>query len=119
MSLNNTVIDILESIVKKTSKIKNATSTRSYNSHLEFQTKLDAKKVPSISIKDYIERLAKYLNCEDPTFIIALMYIDRIVCGNPGFFVTSLNVHRYSSITTIDYTLLVLWVLINSLVMSS
>ena len=119
MSLNNTVIDILEAIVKKTSKIKNPTSICPYNNHLEFPTKLNAKKVPSVSIKDYIDRLAKYLNCENPIFIIALLYIDRIVCGNPGFFVTSLNVHRYSSMTAIDYTLLVLWVLINSLVMSS
>jgi hypothetical protein len=37
-----------------------------------------SKKIPSISIIDYIERLLKYSKVSDNLFIIALIYIDRI-----------------------------------------
>eukprot|EP01135_Chromosphaera_perkinsii_P002961 Nk52_evm72s230 gene=Nk52_evmTU72s230 len=75
-------------------------------------TKFDANKRPNISILQYLERIAKYAPCSTQCFIIALIYLDRIIYakdktkakgGNEGvktgtdcgeIMLTSLNVHR-------------------------
>ncbi|KYQ90842.1 hypothetical protein DLAC_07711 [Tieghemostelium lacteum] len=48
---------------------------------------------PSISIIDYIKRLVKYLGCSKCCFIIALIYIDRII-KEKKYNVNSYNIHR-------------------------
>ena len=65
-------------------------------------TKFDANRKPAISILHYLERIAKYAPCSSQCFILALIYIDRIVDGkrrrrsssSAGIVLTSLNVHR-------------------------
>ena len=37
-----------------------------------------SKKIPSVSIKSYLERLAKYSKIENNTLLLILIYIDRI-----------------------------------------
>ncbi len=37
-----------------------------------------SKKVPSLSIGKYLERLLKYSNAEESTLILILIYIDRL-----------------------------------------
>ena len=51
-----------------------------YKEILKKQSKLifTAKSIPKISINDYLLRIQKYSNIENSTFIIALIYIDRI-----------------------------------------
>mmetsp|Transcript_55346 Transcript_55346/g.177491 ORF Transcript_55346/g.177491 Transcript_55346/m.177491 type:complete len:355 (-) Transcript_55346:131-1195(-) len=49
---------------------------------------------PQISIDDYLARIARYFHCSDECFVVALMYIDRLVKLHPDFVVSSLNVHR-------------------------
>lgn len=62
-------------------------------SGVEDVTKFHALRPPSISISDYLERIARYSSCSKECFVLALVYIDRIVRSN-GFIVSSLNVHR-------------------------
>lgn len=56
-------------------------------------TKFHALKPPSISIQHYLERIHKYASCSTECFILALIYIDRMIQRN-NFHLTDLNVHR-------------------------
>jgi hypothetical protein len=57
-------------------------------------TKFHALRPPAISIRDYLERIGKYAACSGECFVLALVYIDRIIQTNPTFVVNSLNIHR-------------------------
>ena len=56
---------------------------------------------PTITIYDYLYRIQKYLNINNSTLIISLIYIDRI-CKEKGIKLTNNNIHRilFSSIFT-------------------
>ncbi|EPT27385.1 cyclin, N-terminal domain-containing protein [Toxoplasma gondii ME49] len=49
---------------------------------------------PSIGVREYVDRLARFFRCSSESFILALIYIDRLVRRRPGFTLNSLNVHR-------------------------
>lgn len=56
-------------------------------------TKFHALRAPSITVQAYLERIAKYANCSGECFVLALVYIDRLIQRN-NFIINSLNVHR-------------------------
>lgn len=58
-----------------------------------FSSGFTAKSVPSISVRDYLKRIATCSHCSDECFILALIYIDRIT-ENKKFIIKSLNIHR-------------------------
>jgi len=57
-------------------------------------TKFHALRPPAIELADYLNRIAKYACCSGECFVLALVYIDRIIQSNPTFVVNSLNIHR-------------------------
>ncbi|MES1907597.1 MAG: hypothetical protein MHM6MM_000685 [Cercozoa sp. M6MM] len=57
-------------------------------------TKFHALRPPSISIGDYLERIARYSCCSGECFVLSLIFVDRIIQTNQYFLVNSLNVHR-------------------------
>lgn len=57
-------------------------------------TRFHALRPPQITIKFYLQRIAKYSSCSEECFILALIYIDRLIRRNGKFLVNSLNVHR-------------------------
>jgi len=57
-------------------------------------SKFHAQRPPAITIADYLHRVAKYALCSGECFVLALVYIDRIIQQNPTFVVNSLNIHR-------------------------
>ncbi len=57
-------------------------------------TVFHAVRVPSVSIHDYLFRIARYFLCSPECFVIALVYIDRIMKKQPDFTVCKLNIHR-------------------------
>jgi hypothetical protein len=61
----------------------------------ERQAKLifNAKRRPNISIESYLERIMKYSNMEESSFVFALIYLDTI-CNKKGIVLTELNIHR-------------------------
>ncbi len=64
-----------------------------------------AKTIPSISIKDYIERLYKYTKINSSTIILILVYIDRL-CNLHKIKLTYYNIHKLilvSMIISIKY----------------
>lgn len=56
-------------------------------------TRFDSAYVPEISIEDYVERVHSYSKCSPSVYVIAMVYIDRLIEGE-GLVVSQLNVHR-------------------------
>jgi len=56
--------------------------------------RFNGMRPPSISVRLYLERMAKYSHCSNSCFIVALAYVDRIIKSDPHFRINSLNVHR-------------------------
>lgn len=48
---------------------------------------------PTISIRDYLIRIHRYADCSDTCFILALIYIDRLIQGN-SVAVNFMTIHR-------------------------
>ena len=48
---------------------------------------------PPISVTAYLARIQKYANCSDSCFVVALIYVDRLI-ELRNIVLTSLNVHR-------------------------
>lgn len=74
---------VLEKLVKSNSHVKTGDNV----------TKFHALKAPAISIEQYLERIHKYASCSTECFILALIYIDRLIQRN-DFILSELNVHR-------------------------
>lgn len=53
----------------------------------------DSGSVPPISLKDYVERLWKYMDCSIQCFIFGIAYIRRVIDDHPDIRVGNLNVH--------------------------
>ena len=81
---------ILEMVIEENNKLSN------YHDILKKQRNMPftSKYIPSINLKKYLERILYYTEAEESTFIIALIYIDRI--GNfSNVILTSYNVHKF------------------------
>lgn len=74
---------VLAEILKETDK---STDTQASAFH--------SKRVPSISIRDYMMRIAKCAKCSEECLILALIYVDRLTERNKKFVIRSLNIHR-------------------------
>lgn len=57
------------------------------------KTCFDSASVPPISVKDYVERLWKYMDCSIQCFVFGITYIQRIIDKHPDIRVSTLNVH--------------------------
>jgi len=58
------------------------------------RTVFHAEKAPLISLPRYLERVMSFAPCSNSCFIIALIYIDRIIQNHTEFVLNSLSVHR-------------------------
>ena len=87
--LFNAISKILSQIVHQSKKLPN------YLDIIKSQEKMSfsSKKVPNISIKDYLKRIQTYSELENSTLIVSLIYIDRI-CQLGNIVLTSHNIHR-------------------------
>eukprot|EP00551_Chaetoceros_affinis_P002867 CAMPEP_0203637892 /NCGR_PEP_ID=MMETSP0088-20131115/4081_1 /ASSEMBLY_ACC=CAM_ASM_001087 /TAXON_ID=426623 /ORGANISM="Chaetoceros affinis, Strain CCMP159" /LENGTH=403 /DNA_ID=CAMNT_0050492431 /DNA_START=155 /DNA_END=1366 /DNA_ORIENTATION=+ len=85
---------VLERLVKSNANSA-ASSPSSSNTNTQGTevTKFHALKAPGISIKQYLERIHKYASCSTECFVLALIYIDRLIQNN-NFILSELNVHR-------------------------
>ncbi len=61
----------------------------------ESLTRFHSRKVPNISVIDYMSRIHKYTRSSPACYLIALIYIDRVIQRNPEFALSKYNVHRY------------------------
>ncbi len=56
-------------------------------------TKFHGLKAPGISIPEYLQRISKFAGCSNPCFIMALIYIDRLITRK-RVMLDHLNIHR-------------------------
>lgn len=57
-------------------------------------TRFHAIRAPQLSIGDYLSRISTYFQCSHECFVLALIYVDRIVKLHPEFTISLLNIHR-------------------------
>lgn len=63
-------------------------------SEIPDKTVFHASKLPSISIKDYLNRFATFSNCHEDAFVYALIYLEKVGETLDDFSLDSFNVHR-------------------------
>ena len=78
------ISSVLEAIIRQN---KNAKNTENKNIEIFYTQE------PSITIYDYLDRIQKYLNVNNSTLILSLIYIDRI-CKEKGIKLRKNNIHR-------------------------
>ncbi|KAI4369401.1 hypothetical protein MLD38_017843 [Melastoma candidum] len=77
----------LEKSIRKNEKSFRASKTK------DVVTIFHGTRAPSMSIKLYLERIYKYSGCSTSCFVIAYVYINRLLHRTQGW-LTSLNIHR-------------------------
>jgi len=84
-----TISNIITEIVEENKFLNLSKETLDLQKKLSFFSKIPA----SVTIIKYIERIIKYSHIEESTFIISLIYIDRI-CEYNNIILTEGNIHR-------------------------
>mmetsp|Transcript_27439 Transcript_27439/g.49984 ORF Transcript_27439/g.49984 Transcript_27439/m.49984 type:complete len:288 (-) Transcript_27439:123-986(-) len=67
----------------------------------EEHTCFHSQKPPPMSMIDYVARLRTYFFCSDTCFLVALIYIDRLIKTHPHIKVCNLSVHRLFFIASV------------------
>ncbi|KMZ58623.1 Cyclin-U1-1 [Zostera marina] len=94
----STVAFILEKLVSRNDllieEVEKCSSSSPISQVLVVLEAFRAPRVPSISIGKYLGRIYKYTGCSPSCFVVAFVYVDRLLYKYPGFLVVSFNVHR-------------------------
>lgn len=85
------VLSILSSVLERSIQKNESSSKASKNK--EVVTIFHSSKSPSLSIRQFIERIFKYSSCSPSCFVVAYIYLDRFLQRINGC-LTRLNVHR-------------------------
>lgn len=86
---NTEIIAILAKVLERLIEV----NSKNFNNQQDFIAKFQCSYAPEVSIFAYLERIRKYANCSDCCFIVALIYIDRII-EKRNVILTQLNIHR-------------------------
>lgn len=81
MSVVDAVIKVLETYVSTTNSI----TTR---------TNFHTSRPPNISIRDYLTRLEQYMKCTPESYVVALIYLDRVTAMKPELELSNYCIHR-------------------------
>lgn len=87
--LLNKINHILESVIEENKKLSNYKEKVSSQKNQSFTS----YNKPSLSIREYLMRIQYYSEAEDNTFIVGLIYIDR-VSELSSIILTPYNIHR-------------------------
>ncbi|KAF2671626.1 cyclin-domain-containing protein [Microthyrium microscopicum] len=60
-----------------------------------FLTRFHSRAPPTISVRDYLQRLIVHATLSPPILLAMVYYIDRLCSLYPAFTITSLTVHRF------------------------
>ncbi|GAY67785.1 hypothetical protein CUMW_259240 [Citrus unshiu] len=85
------VLSILSSVLERSIQ-KNESSSKASKKN-EVVTIFHCSQAPSLSIRQYIERIFKYSRCSPSCFVVAYIYLDRFLQRIKGC-LARLNVHR-------------------------
>jgi hypothetical protein len=79
------VVDMFERLVKHNDAISPTLATT---------TRFHSRTPPAIGVKEYIERMNKYVIVEKSVLLMTLVYVDRLCTLFPSFTISSLTTHR-------------------------
>ena len=85
------VISVLSCILEQLFPLK---ESESLPTDVSLITMFHTERVPSISISQYLQRLATYTECSSEVLIQSIIHINRILHHRPSFKINSLNIHR-------------------------
>ena len=85
------VISVLSCILEQLFPLK---ETETLPTDVSLITMFHTERVPSISISQYLQRLATYTECSSEVLIQSIIHINRILHHRPSFKINSLNIHR-------------------------
>ncbi|CAI5938124.1 unnamed protein product [Closterium sp. NIES-64] len=88
------IITVLASILDRVVAVSEQAPPRICGKTGQQLTVFHGLRAPGISIAKYLDRIFKYANCSPSCFVIAYIYIDRLIKSQPDMVITSLNVHR-------------------------
>ena len=60
----------------------------------EYRNCFHARKPPSVSLHKYLERLSDYMKCSEECYVLAMIYIERLMKADCALTLNSLCVHR-------------------------
>ena len=86
--------NVAAEILNKLCETKDNSSDEEEEKMMISSCKFYSLKIPKISLEKYFERISEYMINEDIFFILAIIYIDRIVSLNTSLKLNSHNVHR-------------------------
>ena len=87
-SKNVMVVDMIGTVLSRLIDINAGKSTRN-----QAVTKFQSSYAPDVSIQAYLSRIQKYARCSESCFVVALIYIDRMI-EMKNIILSHLNVHR-------------------------
>lgn len=88
---NPKVLSLLSSVFERCVE-KNETLIENAQSK-DIVTVFHGLRAPTLTIKEYIDRIFKYSHCSPSCFVVAQIYMDRFIEGG-NVILTSLSVHR-------------------------
>ncbi|EAS03399.2 amine-terminal domain cyclin (macronuclear) [Tetrahymena thermophila SB210] len=92
--LNGTRVVSTEDIIEIIANVLTEIIEQTDKQTIQYVTNFHGKNVPSISIKEYLARIARCSHCSQECFIFALIYVDRITERHQNFIINSYNIHR-------------------------
>ena len=89
------LIELLQipNLVSNISTILSELTTRNGKGKYNKKSPFCSKRIPIISITEYLQRFKKYTNIENSTLIISIIYID-IICQKHDITIQEINIHR-------------------------
>ncbi|KAL8214941.1 hypothetical protein R6Q57_004390 [Mikania cordata] len=88
---NPKVLSLLSSVLERSVQMNETLLEKTQTK--DVITVFHGSRAPTLSIKEYVDRIFKYSRCSPSCFVVAQVYMDRFIqCGNVNL--TSLSVHR-------------------------
>eukprot|EP00826_Nyctotherus_ovalis_P065802 TRINITY_DN9687_c0_g10_i1.p1 TRINITY_DN9687_c0_g10~~TRINITY_DN9687_c0_g10_i1.p1 ORF type:complete len:188 (-),score=17.65 TRINITY_DN9687_c0_g10_i1:150-713(-) len=81
---------ILDQVMKKLRRI----DVPAENDECSLSLYFESTEIPDISVLEYLARFRTYTECSDSCFILAFIYIDRVLKRNPPFELSARKIHR-------------------------
>ena len=78
-------------------RILEAVSAENAPKSCEAASPFAAKKVPGISLGDYLVRIVKYSRCSFETLVLAVIYVDRYNEARKDHLITDINAHKLTN----------------------
>lgn len=88
----NNILNVLQLIIKDSEELEEPNIESMNKFQIQFYEAFNSKRIPKISLKDYLIRILKHSEIEINTLISSLIYLDYLCTKN--FIISKYNVHK-------------------------